>query len=53
MVQESAQSITFSYVSRDGEQDFPGNMTAKVTYTLDDNGEVAIAYEAVSYTHLA
>ena len=47
VVQESAQSITFSYVSRDGEQDFPGNMTAKVTYTLDDNGEVAIAYEAV------
>ena len=28
VVQESAQSITFSYVSRDGEQDFPGNIHA-------------------------
>ena len=43
-----AQSITFSYVSADGEQDFPGNMTAKVTYTLTDENEVAICYEAVS-----
>lgn len=42
------QSITFSYVSADGEQDFPGNMTAKVTYTLTDENEVAICYEAVS-----
>ena len=30
VVQESAQSITFSYVSRDGEQDFPGNMTRRL-----------------------
>lgn len=42
------QSITFSYVSADGEQDFPGNMTAKVTYTLTDENEVAICYEAVA-----
>lgn len=42
------QSITFSYVSADGEQDFPGNMTAKVTYTLTDDNEVDICYEAVS-----
>lgn len=42
------QSITFSYVSKDGEQDFPGNMTVKITYTLTDENEVAIAYDAVS-----
>lgn len=45
---EEAQSITFRCLSRDREQDFPGNMTAKVTYTLTDADEVVIAYEAVS-----
>lgn len=41
-------SITFSYVSPDGEQDFPGDMTAKVTYTLTKDNAVEICYEAVS-----
>lgn len=45
---EEPQSITFCCLSRDGEQDFPGNMTAKVTYTLTDEDELVIAYEAVS-----
>lgn len=45
---EEAQSITFCCLSRDGEQDFPGNMTAKVRYTLTDEDEIVIAYEAVS-----
>ncbi len=41
-------SITFSYVSKDREQDFPGNMTVKVTYALTEQNEVVIEYEAVS-----
>lgn len=45
---EDAQSITFSYLSRDGEQDFPGNMTVQVTYTLTDENELVIAYRAQS-----
>lgn len=45
---QDVQSITFSYVSGDGEQDFPGTMTAKVTYTLTDANELCIGYEAVS-----
>ena len=45
---QEKQSITFSYLSADREQDFPGNMTAKVTYTLTDADEVVISYEAVS-----
>lgn len=44
----SAQKIVFSYMSADGEQDFPGNMTVKVTYTLTDENEVVISYEAQS-----
>lgn len=42
------QKITFSLVSHDKEQDFPGTMTAKVTYTLTDENELVIAYEAVT-----
>lgn len=45
---EAAQSITFHCLSSDGEQGFPGNMTAKVTYTLTDSDELVIEYEAVT-----
>ena len=41
-------SMTFSYLSKDGEQDFPGNMQAEVTYTLNDENEIEISYHAVS-----
>lgn len=42
------QSIAFTYLSRNGEQGFPGNMKAKVTYTLTDDNELIIAYEATT-----
>ena len=41
-------SIALTYLSKDGEQDFPGNMETKVTYTLTDDNELIIHYEAVS-----
>lgn len=44
----SEQKIVFSYMSADGEQNFPGNMDVKVTYTLTDEDEVVIVYEATS-----
>ncbi|MBO5371985.1 MAG: galactose mutarotase [Lachnospiraceae bacterium] len=44
----SENSITLKYLSADGEQDFPGNMTVKLTYTLSDDDELTINYEAVS-----
>ena len=46
--QQKEDEITFFYLSKDLEQDFPGNMTAKVTYTVTDDNELSIAYEAVS-----
>ena len=48
MEQQKEDEITFSYLSKDLEQDFPGNMTAKVTYTVTDDNALSIAYEAVS-----
>jgi aldose 1-epimerase len=39
-------AATLSYVSRDGEQNFPGTLTTRVTYTLSDSNELRIDYLA-------
>jgi aldose 1-epimerase len=41
-------SVAFSYLSKDGEEGFPGNVTAKVTYTLTRNNELKIDIEATT-----
>lgn len=40
--------ITFEYLSKDGEENFPGNLTARVTYKLTALNELAITYFAQS-----
>ncbi len=35
-----AKGIDFSYVSKDGEEGYPGNLTVKVTYSLTDENEL-------------
>ena len=40
--------VAFSYLSKDGEEGFPGNMKVKVTYTLTDSNELVIDYEATT-----
>lgn len=42
------KSVSFTYLSPDGTNGFPGNTQAKVTYTLTDDDELIINYEAVS-----
>ena len=39
-------TLTLTYFSPDGEEGFPGNLTTKVTYTLDNHNALAIRYEA-------
>jgi len=39
-------AVTFSYVSPDQEQGYPGTLNISVTYTLTDNNEVRIDYNA-------
>jgi aldose 1-epimerase len=42
------QSITFTYTSKDGEEGFPGNLKARVTYTLTGKNELIFDYQATS-----
>jgi aldose 1-epimerase len=42
-INESA--VTFSYVSQDGEEGYPGTFTIKVMYSLTNNGELKIDFE--------
>ncbi len=41
-------SVTFTYLSLDGEEGFPGNLTAEVTYTLNGANDLRLEYRAVT-----
>ncbi|MBN2320491.1 MAG: galactose mutarotase [Acidobacteria bacterium] len=41
-------AVRFQYVSRDGEEGYPGTVTLKVTYSLTDKNELRIDYEGVT-----
>ena len=41
-------SIKLSYFSKDGEENYPGNLNTNVTYTLTDQNELLIHYEATT-----
>lgn len=40
--------VAFSYLSKDGDDGFPGNLKVKVTYTLTDANALIIDYEATT-----
>lgn len=41
--------VKLSYLSKDGEEGYPGNLTCTVTYTLTKDDELKINYEAETY----
>jgi aldose 1-epimerase len=41
-------SVAFTYLSKDGDDGFPGSAKIKVTYTLTDDNELVIDYEATT-----
>jgi aldose 1-epimerase len=43
---QNGVAVTLSYVSKDGDQNFPGTLTTHVTYTLSDDDALRIDYEA-------
>ncbi len=46
--QISKQALELTYLSKDGEAGFPGNLNIKVTYTLTDDNAIDIQYEATT-----
>lgn len=42
------QTIQLTYLSKDGEEGFPGNLTTILTYTLADDNAIEIDYKATT-----
>lgn len=45
---DNGVSVTFKYLSKDGEEGYPGNLVLYVTYTLTKNNELKIDYKATT-----
>lgn len=44
----NAPALQLNYTSKDGEEGYPGNLFAQVTFTLTDNNELRIDYAATT-----
>lgn len=45
---DTLQAIKLTYLSKDGEQGYPGNLNIEVTYSLTDDNELIIDYSATT-----
>ncbi len=45
---KGSTGVAFSYLSKDGEEGFPGNLKTTVTYTLNNDNELILDYEATT-----
>jgi aldose 1-epimerase len=46
VMSDSVPSLTLTYLSKDGEEGYPGNLKVQVQYTLTDEDELKIEYNA-------
>jgi aldose 1-epimerase len=46
--QPNDHTVVFTYLSKDGEEGFPGNLDVKVTYSVTDDNELEMDYEATT-----
>jgi aldose 1-epimerase len=44
--EQIADGVKLTYLSRDGEEDYPGNLRATVTYSLNEASELVVDYQA-------
>ena len=45
-VDKTGANVELNYLSRDGEEGYPGNLSVKVVYSLTENNELKIVYSA-------
>jgi aldose 1-epimerase len=45
---KDGQALELTYLSKDGEEGFPGNVNVRVVYTLTDSNELKIEYSATT-----
>ena len=48
MKTKTGAALTLTYLSKDGEEGYPGNLSVKVVYTLTNNNELRIDYSATT-----
>jgi aldose 1-epimerase len=48
IVSDSTVSLELSYLSKDMEEGYPGNLETKVTYKLNNKDELSVSYEATT-----
>lgn len=48
VVEVSENSIRLNYLSKDGEEGYPGNLNVYITYTLTEDNALDIVYEATT-----